>query len=198
MPKTQPDNIQAAPTEQPPGELPGAEQQQVSPEVQEQFDIFVVNGMEIIHDEKVADDFLARIMKSQDPVQSIAEATVDVVNRLYDSAAQNGTKLSPETLVHGSNILMGEIITVAESAGMQPLNDEQKTQSYQLAVSKYVDGAVKTGKMSKQELETLGQQASQTPQGQEITQQMQGQAQPQQPAPQPAQKEPGLLSPGGM
>ncbi len=203
-------DIQAQPNEQqvtPNEQQVTPNEQQVTPEAQEQFDMFVANGIEIIHDEKVSEGFLGRIMKSERPVQTIAEITVDVVNRLYDSAEEANMKLTPDTLVHGSNILMGEVITIAETAGMQPLTDEQKTESYQLAVSKYIDDAVKSGRLSQQELAQLGQQIGQTPEGQKIAQQMQagpqgqpqsqGQPQPQQQVQQqPQPQEQGILAGG--
>lgn len=129
----------------------------VPPEMQEQFDIFVANGMNIIHDEKVSNDLLNRILKGN-PVQAIAEATVDMVTRLSDSAAENNMALTNETLVHGSNILMGEIINMAEAAGMQKLTEEQRTQSYQLATSMFLDNSVKSGKITQEQLVQLGEE----------------------------------------
>ena len=136
-------------------------QEQVPKEIQEQFDIFVVNGMEIINDQKVSEDILNRISQSGDPIRGIAEATVDIVNRLIDSAQENGIKLSNETMVHGSNVLMGEIINMAETAGMQKLTEEQRTQSFQLATSLYLDGAVKSGKMTPEQLAQLSEESKQ-------------------------------------
>ena len=104
-------------------------------------------------------------MQSGDPIQGIAEATVDIVTRIVDSAAKNGIALSDDVLVHGSNILMGEIISMAEAAGMQKMTDEQKSASYELAVSKYLDDSVKSGKVTTDQLAQLGEQAKQNQPG---------------------------------
>lgn len=137
--------------------------QKVDPKLQEQFDMFVINGMNIIHDEQVSNSILNRILQSDDPVTAIADATLDIVNRIYESAVENGIQLMNETLVYGSNILMGEIISMAESAGMQKMTEEQRSASYELATSKYLDNAVKTGRLKKEELVGM---AEQVPKGQ--------------------------------
>ena len=134
---------------------------QVPPEIQNQFDMFVINGMEIIHDPKVTDGILNRLQKGGDPIRGIAEATVDIVNRLSESATENGIQMANEVLVHGSNVLMGEIMNITEVAGMEPLTEEQKTQSFQLATSLYLDNAVKSGKMTPEQMEQLSQQTQQ-------------------------------------
>lgn len=161
-------------------------EEKVSPEIQEQFDIFITNGMNIIHDPKVSDGILNRIMQGGDPVKNIAEATVDIVTRLADSASESGMALSDNVLVHGSNFLMGEIISLAEAAGMQKLTEEQRTQSYQLATSLYLDDSVKAGKISPEQLSQLGEQAKQSQP--EAGEQMR----------QPEQQNSGILNQGGM
>ena len=134
---------------------------QVPPEIQSQFDMFIINGMEIIHDPKATDGILNRIKKVGNPMKGIAEATVDIVTRLSDSSAENGIQLANEVLVHGSNFLMGEIMNITEVSGMQPLSEEQRTQSFQLATSLYIDNAVKSGKMTPEQMQQLSQQTQQ-------------------------------------
>ena len=137
------------------------QQQQLPPEVREQFNMFVTNGLNIIHEEQVTNDILNRILKSGDPIQAIAEATVDIVTRLYDSAKKNGVEIYRDVLIHGANVLMGEIINMAEAAGMQKLSDEQKTQAFQIATSMFIDQSVKTGRISKEELAGMGKEVVQ-------------------------------------
>ena len=132
-----------------------------SEDVQKQFDLFVANGINIIHSEHVSQGFLERLSSGDDPIQTIAEITVDIVDRLYDSAKENNMILDHGVLIYGANVLMGEIITVAETAGMQKLNDEQKKKAYELAVSMYIDLAVRKGNLSKEELISMGNQVSQ-------------------------------------
>lgn len=144
--------------------------QAVDPKIQEQFDIFVANGMNIIHNPQVSDGILNRVFKNKNKIEAIAVAMVDIVTRLSESATGNGISLNNETLVHGSNFLLGELLGMAEAAGMQKLTNEQKTEAYQRAVGMYLDGAVKSGKMTQEQVISLGDQTKQTPEGQKIQQ----------------------------
>jgi len=65
-------------------------------------------------------------------------------------------------------VLMGEIISIAEIAGAEPLSEEERYKAFSLAVSKYLSNAVKTGRISPDQLQQMKQQAMQSPQGQEI------------------------------
>lgn len=165
---------QGSPQGQQQGLLQQGQQEKVDPKLQQQFDIFVANGISVIHDEKVSGGLIKRITKSDDPVEAIAKATLDIIGKLEMSAKSSGMDLSDAVLVQGANQLMGEIITLAETAGMQPLTDEQKYQAFSLATSLYLDGAVKSGKISPEELQQMGQDASQTSDGQRILQRLRG------------------------
>lgn len=156
----------AAPGEEPQGGL--------SPEQQKKFDIYIAQGIRIIHDEKVTSQMLQHLEGSQDPVTVFADTTLGVIKRLDEESGKQGFELEIELKAHAANLLMGELMTIAESAGLQPLDDEQRYQAYSLAVSKYIDNAVKTGKMSQDELVQLGEQAKGTPEGQKIMQHIQG------------------------
>jgi len=143
---------------------------QVDLKTQEQMDIFISNGMMMIHNSKVSDSILSKILKEQDKIKAIAEAMVLIINHLVDSAAQNGQALTNEVLVFGSNFLLGELISLAEAAGMQKLSDEQKTEVLQRGVGMFIDDAVKQGRITKDQLAALGEQVKQTPEGQKIMQ----------------------------
>lgn len=159
--------------------------QQVDPKMQEQFDIYIANGINIIHEPKISDALLKQIQSNPDPIDAIAQATLSVIARLEDSAASNGIKIDDSVKISGANHLMGEIMNLAEKAGIKPLMEEQRYQAFSLAVSMYLDDAVKSGKMSKEQLAQMSQEAQQTPEGQDIAAQMQqGARQTQQPVPQ--------------
>ena len=146
---------------------------QISPEQQEELDIFISNGISIIYDPKVSKGLIARILKTKDPVEAIADATLDIINKLEGSATSSKVNFSDTTLVHGANQLMAEIITLSETAGMKPLNEGQKEQAFTLAASKYIDRAIKSGKITPDQLQQMSQTASQTPQGKAIAQKVQ-------------------------
>jgi len=63
---------------------------------------------------------------------------------------------------------MGEVIESAEAAGMKKLSKPERYDALNLAVGKYIDQAIKTGQMTKDELMQLAQQAQQTEAGQKM------------------------------
>lgn len=159
------------------GEMPPGtnEASGLSPDQQKKFDAYVAQGVRLIHDQKVTDTMLQGIEGSENPVPVIADTTLNLIKRLDAKAAETGIELEIELKAHAANLLMGELITIAESAGMPPLDDEQRYQVFSLAVSKYLKQAVASGEMSEDELIQMGQAAQQTPEGQKIMQGLQGQ-----------------------
>lgn len=173
MPQQQPappDQTQEQPNQQ---EQPDAQQGQVSPEAQQEFDIFVANGMSVIHSKKVTESILNSVAQNKNRLEAFAVVLVNVVSKLFDSAKSNNVKLTNDTLLHGSNVLLQEILGVAQTAGMGELSEEQKTEILQRGISMYLDQAVKTGRMTKDELIALGEQSKQTPEGQKVMQTVQ-------------------------
>jgi hypothetical protein len=151
------------------------------PKTQDTFDAFMSNGINIIHNEKVSDGMIQNILNADDPVKEIANATLNVVNRLEQSGSENGMNFGPEILSNGANILMGEIIQVAEISGLKPLTEEEKYMAYSLTVSRYIDEAIKSGKITPEQLQEMSQQAQQTPEGQKIVAETQNMMQSQTP-----------------
>jgi len=172
--------------------IPESAGRQMNPQQQEHFDIFVTNAMKIIHTKSVTESILGRLSASNDPIQGLAELTVDIVNRLVDSAAENKLKLSYDVIVHGGNIVLGEIISVAEAAGIEPLTEEQKAKAFQIATALFIDGAVKSGKITPEELTQMGQQAQGTPEGKKVMSELE-----REPVQEPIQKPNGILASGG-
>ena len=141
---------------------------EMSPEIQEQYDMFVINSMNIIHKPEVSETLLILLSKGGDPIQTFADKTVDIVNRLAKSAIEAGTELAPDVLLHGGNAVLGELITVAEAAGMEPLDEDQKAEALQHASAQFLDDSVSSGAMSKETLADLGQQAEGSTVGKDI------------------------------
>jgi len=162
----------------------------VDPAIQEQFDMFMSSGISIIHDKKVSDSLIKQLRISKEPVDSIAQILLGVIRRIENSAESNGIKIDTSVKVSGANQLLGEIINLAETVGMPPLTDEQKYQAFSLAISLYINEAIKSGKMTKEQLMQMAEEAKQTPEGQKITQQMQQGGQPQQAVPPQATRPP--------
>ena len=145
------------------------------PRLQEQVDIFVSNGIQIIHNQRLSGNLIKQLKNSKDPVDTISAATLKVIEMLEADAEKKGAKLQDATKINGANQLMGEIINLAEtSKAIEPLTDEQKYQAFSLALSTYLDKAVTSGKMSKEQLMAHAEEAQQTPEGQKIAQELQG------------------------
>jgi hypothetical protein len=153
---------QASPEQSKPGGiLQGAQNQQ-------EVDIFVANGLRIVHTPNVADGLIKAIVKSDVPAVAVADATLNVVHRLETGAKEAKMLLSKSTLAYGANFIMGEVIAVAEAAGLPKMSDDDKYRAYSLMVSKYLDDAINTGKISKEEMMSLGKQAGETEEGKKI------------------------------
>ena len=169
-----------------------------SKEDQALVDMFLINGMEMIYDDKTTKAMLARISTNEDPTKAIAEFLVDVIMRIIKSAKGAGKDIQQEFILTCANFLLAEIFKVLEAAGMEPLTEEQAVGVWQTATSIYLDKAVKSGMITEQELTVLSEQAKQTEAGQKIMKaegqgqgQAQGQAQAQaQPVAAPMQSAP--------
>lgn len=164
--------VQASPAQAPPAQAPPVRAGRSSRAgfTQKELDIFVANGIKMIHTDKISDSIISMVVDSKDPVTALADATLSIVSRLEQSSEAAGRKVSYETLVAGANILMGEVIASAEAAGMKKMKKPEKYQAMSLAVAKYLDTAIKTGKMTKEELAQLGEEAANTEIGQKMSQ----------------------------
>ncbi len=140
-----------------------------------QMELFIANGVKIV---KGAKEAILKQIKSQDPLDGIATATVNIINRLETTAMDAGHKLDPDVELVAANNIMGEIINLYEQSSGQTLNEEQRYQAFSMALSMYLDQAVKTGKIEPNELQQMAEMMKQTPEGQEISQKMAGGGQP--------------------
>lgn len=138
---------------------------QVPPQLQQQVDMFTANAMHIVHNKKTSDGLIKKITNSENPVMEIADATLEITERLESGAEGRGMATTLQVFASGASAIMGEIIDLAEMAGLEKLTDEQKQQTFGIIISKYLDNSVKSGKMSKEELVSMGQQAAQSPAG---------------------------------
>lgn len=149
----------------PQGQAQGQDQSQqpIDPKTQEEFDMFVSNGMQILYDEKVAQTVVNNIMNSQDPITAIAQETLNIVDRLETNSAENGVQISDGAKVQGANHIMGEIMSLAEDAGSPKLSEEQRKQCWDMAIAKYLDDGVKSGKISQEQLMSQAEQIQGAP-----------------------------------
>lgn len=155
----------------------------VDPQMQERVDMFMANGLNLIHNKKISDSLVNIIKNAKnekrepDPIQGIAEATLNVIDRLESSAGERGVTLPPEYIAEAGNALMGEIIQVAEASGLGPFSEQDKYTAFSKAVGLYLTQALKDGKITNEQLQEMSKQIQQTPEGKQIMAQMQPQQQ---------------------
>ena len=140
----------------------------LSPELRQQFDLFVSNALNVIHDPQVSQRIIQKLRSASDPVETVAVTVVDIVRRLEAGARNHGVNLNLAVVAQGGNIILNEIVTLEKAAGIPPLSDEQKYQAYSLAVALYINKAVKDGEITPQELQQWAEELKQTKQGQKI------------------------------
>jgi hypothetical protein len=192
---------------------PGAEQEPVEPqeekadpELQDAFDQFIVNGLKILYAPKITEGVAERIVGSQDKVDAAGDEAIKIIDRLEQGAAQNRVPLKAHTVLNGANIIIGEIIAVAEAAGVEAYSDEQKYQAFSWTIANYISNAVKTGKITKNDLVSMSKQVVTGDEGRaiadkfledEVSQMPKGQGPPQQAQQGPPQTPRGVLAQQG-
>ncbi|MDH5299244.1 MAG: hypothetical protein OEV91_09525 [Desulfobulbaceae bacterium] len=139
----------------------GGEPQANGQDDQRQTENFLLNGMDIIHNEQTRDNIL-EALKHGEPTDTVANLAWTVLTKLEQSAEQSGKQLSDNVKMNGGNALIGEIIEVGQLAGVLPeMSEEERALSLQKVVAKYMEREIKAGRINPQELQQAGQQASQ-------------------------------------
>jgi hypothetical protein len=169
---------------------PGAQGKtvQASEQERQQLELFIANGRKIINE--AGEQILGQI-QAQDPVDGVATATVMVLERLQEAALESGAQLSPDVVISAGAYIMGDIIALYEQSGGEPFNDEQKYQAFSLAASMYIDNALKSGKITPEELQAFADMMAQSEEGQKVAQEVgykPGAASPQSKGAAPAQQ----------
>lgn len=152
---------------------PGTSSEGTAPN-QNEVELFVSNGLKIIHTPKVSDLIISKVADAKNPVGAIAEATLGIVERLVQSAKAAGKNYSFPTVAAGTNYIMGDIIASGEAAGMKKMDDQGKFQAITLVLGKYLDNAVNSGRITKEAIMQMGKEASATPMGQKMKEAMGG------------------------
>ena len=162
---------------------------------QEDFDKFVGDAIEILHNPKTSDMMVKKLSQAKSKVEEIGNMAIKILKGVELKAQKAGIQVNAKVAIQGLNIIVGEIITIAETAGMDKTADEQKYEAFSFALSRYLKAAFKEGKFTKEELVKVAQEMSQGKSGQAIIKNMgpeaavlargQQQAKPQNPQMQP-------------
>jgi len=122
---------------------------------QDLFDKFVIAAMKIIHTPEVTNSLIKRMKSSTDTVEAIGSIAIDIVTRLDNSANDSGEPYTANAVLNGINVIIGELINIAIAAGAKPLSDEQKYQAFSWAMAKYFESAIKSGKVTPEQMKQV-------------------------------------------
>lgn len=129
----------------------------VTPEQQELYDIFVSQGIKLAGP-------AADALKGNASPEAIGGAMFQIVVRLEAEGKKNGLNFDLAVMLHGAIEILGALL---KFAGVSlPEEDQKATIGY--LVGMYLNDAMKTGKMSKEQVVQLAQQAEQSQAGQAI------------------------------
>lgn len=120
-------------TEAPEGEAPEGN---VSPEEQQEYELFVDNAIKLMSEPRVA-GALRQNLQAEDPVDGLASAAVMVVKRLKDSAKKAGREVNPDVLMHGGAEILEILASTAAKAGIHDFSEEETENALYRAMDLY-------------------------------------------------------------
>ena len=103
----------------------GSEGVNATKEEQDQYNIFVDNGLKLLYSKKSFDAILKRL--KLDPVEGVASVVAATVARLDESFTQNGGRLDDAVILHGTKELVEVVVDTVESAGIHEYTKEDLT-----------------------------------------------------------------------
>lgn len=111
----------------------------VTPEEQQAYNEFVVNGQNLIFtdDDKVRPKVLKTLEGDGDPVMGLVNATVTIVQSLEDSAKAAGAEIDGDVLMHGGKELFEVLADAQSAAGIADLGEEELEAAFYQAVDTY-------------------------------------------------------------
>ena len=124
---------------------------------QELYDIFVAQGIKLAV--KVSDQLVGKAS-----VDHLGNALFDIVNKVETEGAKNGVKFGLDVILHGSNEILGHLVELSQVQ----IDETQIKSVIGIAVGQWVNNAIKTGKMTPEQLQGLSQQAQQSAGGADV------------------------------
>jgi len=117
-------------------------------EGQELYDIFVAQGIKLAS--KTSEKMQGKIS-----TELLGKSLFSIVNRIVTEGEKHGIKFNNSVLLHGSREIMGHLIKMS---GVE-IDDTRISAAVGIAMNEYFDNAVKTGKMTKEEVVQLSEEA---------------------------------------
>lgn len=138
----------------------------VSPEEQAEYEQFMNNALSLLYvDGEDGSQVQPAILEALDvgmqadpngpnpAIIALANAAVEIVSKLDDSAREAGSPVSDDVLMHGGLAVVEELAEIAEAANIYDYSEEEMTGAYQQAVDMYREKAIADGRTSKETLE---------------------------------------------
>ena len=116
---------------------PPADNSNVSPEEQAQYDSFVTNAMSLMNDEKGVQNLLKSIEGDGDPIKGLANAVASIVMRVEDSAVKAGEEISGDVLMHGGAEILEQAADLSEQVGGHAFTPEEMESATYMAMDLY-------------------------------------------------------------
>ena len=160
----------------------------VSPEEQQQYYVFVTNGMKILDDQKALPKILEAIKGDGSPVEGLGNALAMLVMRLEDSAAQQGQKIDGELMLEGGTELLEQMVELAEAAGVHEFTKKEMESALYLAMDIYRASRQESGQLDEEALDADWQELMRADEAGELEQLIPGIGEYAKGLPQPDQK----------
>jgi hypothetical protein len=138
--------------------------------IQEDSMKFVNKGTMMIHSEQSRDQILEMIGSGQNPLESVADATVMVVQRVDEAARQAGEEVHDMVKLQAAIDLTEQIAEVGAASGKIPeLSPEQLNTSLSVGIQKFLQGEIEAGRIDPEGLKAeLTQGIKQMPREQQL------------------------------
>jgi len=131
---------------------PSGEEPNVTAEEQAQYDEFVSNGMNLLHDEKNLDGMLQALSGDGNPVEGLANVVASIVMRVEDSAEKNGVQISGDVLMQGGTNLLEQAAELVEEAGIHEFSEDELGTAVNMAMDIYRSARQQQGKLPTEQL----------------------------------------------
>ena len=107
---------------------------------------YLAKGMKILHSPETNGAILA-ILKGDNPVQLVANATIVVLQKIDTAARAKGIEVQDMVKLLAANEFVSQICEIAEAAKLFTLDDDHRQLALSVAVQDYVRQEIKAGRI---------------------------------------------------
>ena len=132
----------------------GSPQQRGLPEnYQQQVKQFVDNGREILMNDKTRDNILQVLEHyKDDPVNGVKQAALKTIRVIETAAIQQGREIDPLVIAGAGPQIFDRVDAIGQASKLAELSDEEYQIALAAGTQEYLNWALKSGKITKEEL----------------------------------------------